>query len=153
MITLFIVIVILALVAALTDWNLLPATALALTCFLTVLHLCLSDVAPPAEYTRVDRISYMTEDRVLETLAEEDYYTDGANFYSKNFDRARWVPFATCEYVKMELPGEVVAWGSGDIVDSGQADTSHRFCTSCGNELGEGDKFCAGCGDAVEVKE
>ena len=128
-----------------TDYSGLAITAISLG-VLAVVSSGVSCTNVPDGYTEVDSVSYMTKAGYIETLDECDYYTDGTDYYEQNTDKANWVPFAPAEYVKVELPGTVVAWGTEDKVVSGQVETPERFCANCGNELGEGDKFCTGCG-------
>ena len=110
---------------------------------LSIVSLGVSCANVPVGYTEVDSVSYMTEAGHIETLDEGDYYTDGTNYYKADPNKAYWVPFASVEYVKLELPGKVVSWESGDM--DGNADTTQRCCANCGNELNVSDKSDCGC--------
>ena len=98
----------------------------------------------PEGYQKIETYSYVTETGAVETL-EGPYFKKGETYYRQELGEAAWIPFAQCDYVAVDLPGNAINSESGSSTDN----ENKLFCTSCGNELNAKDKFCAGCGTKI----
>lgn len=87
---------------------------------------------PWEDYTRINSYTYVTEDGVEEKIIDTFYKKDG-EYYTKDDSRARWIPFAAYEFVKVELPESAIdIWQ--ECLECGEP-CSTSFCGYCGAEM------------------
>lgn len=121
---------------------------------LTIFSFTISKIFIPQEY--IEKIEKELEKRKEEEKAEKtakEYAAELERLSDKQFERELLLKnLEDANYEKYLEVCKILGWepkSTGDRKSSSAA----TFCTECGHEVRPGDKFCPGCGKAVEAKK